>query len=162
VDADEMTYPAHVILRFRLEQALIAGTLSVADLPGAWNDGFHSLLGMVPPDDARGRLQDIHWYDGAFGYFPSYPLGAMAAAPPTPPQTVDGEYHGTSTRFQAEKRTCPHPGLVRFDVIGRAFQFRWDGNTLVDATIGPDGTLSGGAERITLVGRQTNQKIEAD
>jgi carboxypeptidase Taq len=80
VDADEMTYPAHVILRFRLEQALIEGTLLVADLPGAWNDGFKSLLGMVPPDDARGCLQDIHWYDGAFGYFPSYTLGAMAAA----------------------------------------------------------------------------------
>ena len=80
VDADEMTYPAHVILRFRLEQALVAGTLSVADLPGAWNDGFHALLGMTPPDDARGCLQDIHWYDGAFGYFPSYTLGAMAAA----------------------------------------------------------------------------------
>jgi carboxypeptidase Taq len=80
VDADEMTYPAHVILRFRLEQALIAGTLTVADLPGAWNDGFSALLGMVPPDDARGCLQDIHWYDGAFGYFPSYTLGAMAAA----------------------------------------------------------------------------------
>ena len=80
VDADEMTYPAHVILRFRLEQALVAGSLAVADLPGAWNDGFHSLLGMVPPDDARGCLQDIHWYDGAFGYFPSYTLGAMAAA----------------------------------------------------------------------------------
>lgn len=80
VDADEMTYPAHVILRFRLEQALIAGTLSVGDLPGAWNDGLHSLLGLTPPDDARGCLQDIHWYDGAFGYFPSYTLGAMAAA----------------------------------------------------------------------------------
>jgi carboxypeptidase Taq len=80
VDADEMTYPAHVILRFRLEQALIDGTLAVADLPGAWNEGFQSLLGMVPPDDARGCLQDIHWYDGAFGYFPSYTLGAMAAA----------------------------------------------------------------------------------
>ena len=80
VDADEMTYPAHVILRFRLEQALIAGELSVADLPGAWSDGFAALLGMVPPDDARGCLQDIHWYDGAFGYFPSYTLGAMAAA----------------------------------------------------------------------------------
>ena len=71
VDADEMTYPAHVILRFRLEQALVAGSLAVADLPGAWNDGFRALLGMVPPDDARGCLQDIHWYDGAFGYFPS-------------------------------------------------------------------------------------------
>ena len=80
VDADEITYPAHVILRFRLEQALIAGDLAVADLPGAWNDGFAALLGVRPPDDARGCLQDIHWYDGAFGYFPSYTLGAMAAA----------------------------------------------------------------------------------
>ena len=80
VDADEMTYPAHVILRFRLEQALIGGDLAVADLPGAWNDGFKALLGIVPPDDARGCLQDIHWYDGALGYFPSYTLGAMAAA----------------------------------------------------------------------------------
>ena len=80
VDADEMTYPAHVILRFRLEQAMVAGDLAVADLPGAWNDGFAALLGMTPPDDARGCLQDIHWYDGAFGYFPSYTLGAMAAA----------------------------------------------------------------------------------
>ena len=80
VEADEMTYPAHVILRFRLEQALIAGDLTVDDLPGAWNDGFRDLLGLTPPDDARGCLQDIHWYDGAFGYFPSYTLGAMAAA----------------------------------------------------------------------------------
>jgi carboxypeptidase Taq len=80
VDADEMTYPAHVILRFRLEQALIDGSLTVADLPGAWNEGFRKLLGLTPPDDARGCLQDIHWYDGAFGYFPSYTLGAMAAA----------------------------------------------------------------------------------
>ncbi len=80
VDADEMTYPAHVILRFRLEQALIAGDLQVADLPGAWRDGMQALLGIVPPDDANGCLQDIHWYDGAFGYFPSYTLGAMAAA----------------------------------------------------------------------------------
>ncbi len=80
VDADEMTYPAHVILRFRLERALIADELQVADLPGAWNDGLKALLGIVPPDDARGCLQDIHWYDGLFGYFPSYSLGAMAAA----------------------------------------------------------------------------------
>ncbi len=80
VDADELTYPAHVILRFRLERALIAGDLTLADLPGAWNDGTRSLLGITPPDDARGCLQDIHWHDGAFGYFPSYTLGAMAAA----------------------------------------------------------------------------------
>jgi carboxypeptidase Taq len=80
VDADELTYPAHVILRFRLERAMIAGDLAVADLPGAWNDGLQALLGVTPPDDAQGCLQDIHWYDGAFGYFPSYTLGAMAAA----------------------------------------------------------------------------------
>lgn len=80
VDADEMTYPAHVILRFRLEQALVSGDLLVADLPGAWNESLHKLLGITPPDDARGCLQDIHWYDGAVGYFPSYTLGAMAAA----------------------------------------------------------------------------------
>jgi carboxypeptidase Taq len=80
VDADELTYPAHVILRFRLERAMIAGELAVADLPGAWAEGLHALLGITPPDDARGCLQDIHWYDGGFGYFPSYTLGAMAAA----------------------------------------------------------------------------------
>jgi carboxypeptidase Taq len=80
VDADEVTYPAHVILRFRLERALIGGSLRVADLPAAWNAGLRDLLGIVPPDDARGCLQDIHWHDGAFGYFPSYTLGAMAAA----------------------------------------------------------------------------------
>ena len=59
---------------------MIAGDLAVGDLPGAWNDGLKTLLGIVPPDDAQGCLQDIHWYDGAFGYFPSYTLGAMAAA----------------------------------------------------------------------------------
>jgi carboxypeptidase Taq len=80
VEADELTYPAHVILRFRLEEALISGDLAVGDLPGAWNDGLHAVLGLRPPDDRRGCLQDIHWYDGAFGYFPSYTLGAMAAA----------------------------------------------------------------------------------
>jgi carboxypeptidase Taq len=80
VDADEVTYPAHVILRFRLEQALIAGQLKVADLPAAWNEGMEQLLGIVPPDDRLGCLQDIHWYDGAFGYFPTYTLGAMTAA----------------------------------------------------------------------------------
>ncbi|MGH7118077.1 MAG: carboxypeptidase M32 [Acetobacteraceae bacterium] len=80
VDADELTYPAHVILRFRLERALIAGDLRPGDLPAAWREGIAALLGIVPPDDGVGCLQDIHWYDGSFGYFPSYSLGAMAAA----------------------------------------------------------------------------------
>ena len=80
VDADEMTYPAHIILRFRFEQALMTGDLKVADLPGAWAEGMQNLLGITPPDDAQGVLQDIHWYAGIMGYFPSYSLGAMAAA----------------------------------------------------------------------------------
>ncbi|MBE0627795.1 MAG: carboxypeptidase M32 [Burkholderiales bacterium] len=79
-EADEVTYPAHVILRYRLERSLIAGDLRLRDLPGAWNDAMKTLLGVVPPDDRLGCLQDIHWYDGAFGYFPTYTLGAMAAA----------------------------------------------------------------------------------
>jgi carboxypeptidase Taq len=80
VDADEMTYPAHVIMRFRLEQALVSGDLPVRDLPGAWAEGLEKLLGIVPPNDRLGCLQDIHWYEGMFGYFPAYTLGAMAAA----------------------------------------------------------------------------------
>lgn len=80
VDADEVTYPAHVILRYELERAMVAGDLDVADLPGAWSDGLRRLLGLTPPDDRRGCLQDIHWYDGAWGYFPTYTLGALAAA----------------------------------------------------------------------------------
>ncbi len=80
VDADEVTYPAHVILRYRLEKAMIAGDLMPADLPGAWNEGMEDLLGLTPPSDAEGCLQDVHWYDGAWGYFPTYTLGAMAAA----------------------------------------------------------------------------------
>ncbi|WP_404380965.1 carboxypeptidase M32 [Caenispirillum salinarum] len=80
VDADEVTYPAHVILRYRLERDLIAGRLEIDDLPEAWNEGMQRLLGLTVPDDRRGVLQDIHWYDGAFGYFPTYTLGAMTAA----------------------------------------------------------------------------------
>lgn len=80
VDADEVTYPAHIILRYQLERALISGDLAPADLPGAWNDGMRNLLNILPPDDRRGCLQDIHWPSGEFGYFPTYTLGAVAAA----------------------------------------------------------------------------------
>ena len=80
VDADEVTYPAHVILRYRLERAMIAGDLVPADLPGAWAEGLRGLLGIAPANDREGCLQDIHWYDGAWGYFPTYTLGALIAA----------------------------------------------------------------------------------
>lgn len=80
VEADEVTYPAHVIIRYRLEKALIEGRMELEDLPGAWNEGYERLLGIRPPDDRLGCLQDIHWYGGAWGYFPTYTLGAMTAA----------------------------------------------------------------------------------
>jgi carboxypeptidase Taq len=80
VDADEVTYPAHVILRYRLERAMIAGDLAPRDLPGAWADGLQAAIGVTPASDREGVLQDIHWYDGAWGYFPTYTLGALIAA----------------------------------------------------------------------------------
>lgn len=80
VDADEVTYPAHVILRYELEQKLLSGDLPLVDLPDAWNQGLYKLLGLVLQNDRLGCLQDIHWYSGAIGYFPTYTLGAMSAA----------------------------------------------------------------------------------
>jgi carboxypeptidase Taq len=80
VEADEVTYTLHILARFELEKRLIAGELGVADLPSAWNEQYQSLLGIVPPDDAHGVLQDIHWSMGSFGYFPTYALGNLYAA----------------------------------------------------------------------------------
>lgn len=80
VDADEVTYNLHVILRFEIEQKLFAGTLAVKDLPTAWNAACEELLGLRPSSDREGVLQDVHWSGGAFGYFPSYCIGNMMAA----------------------------------------------------------------------------------
>jgi carboxypeptidase Taq len=101
VDADEVTYPAHVILRYRLERALIEDRMDLADLPGAWNESMKKLIGVVPPDDRDGCLQDIHWPGGAWGYFPTYTLGAMTAA----------------QLFAAAKKADPsiEPGLAKGD-----------------------------------------------
>ncbi|MFN2312600.1 MAG: carboxypeptidase M32 [Spirochaetia bacterium] len=80
VEADEVTYGLHVILRFELEKALIEGDLTVADLPDAWSATSQRLLGIKPSNDAEGVLQDIHWSTGAFGYFPTYALGNLYSA----------------------------------------------------------------------------------
>lgn len=80
VEADEVTYGLHIMLRFDLERRMIAGTLAVKDVPAAWNEGMKSLLGITPPNDAQGCLQDIHWSIGIFGYFPTYALGNLCAA----------------------------------------------------------------------------------
>lgn len=80
VEADEVTYPLHVILRFELECALIDGSLKIRDIPEAWNAKMQELLGIVPKTNAEGCLQDVHWAMGGFGYFPTYTLGNIYAS----------------------------------------------------------------------------------
>src|ERR671921_881928 len=102
VEADEVTYNLHILLRFELEVALIEGTLSVADLPAAWNEKMEEYLGITPKNDAVGALQDIHWADGLFGYFPTYTIGnvlsvqlfdeAARAHPEVPEQIREGQF----------------------------------------------------------------------
>ena len=79
VSADEVTYGLHIVLRFELELALIEGDLAVAELPAAWNERTRAYLGLDVPDDAHGVLQDVHWAEGIFGYFPTYALGNVIA-----------------------------------------------------------------------------------
>ena len=80
VEADEVTYNLHVMLRFDLERAVVHGELAVADLPAAWNERFEADFGLRPANDAQGVLQDIHWSAGLIGYFPTYTLGNLYAA----------------------------------------------------------------------------------
>jgi carboxypeptidase Taq len=80
VNADEITYNLHILVRFELERALISGDLKAVDLPDAWNAGYRRYLGVAPGNDAAGCLQDGHWADGLIGYFPTYTLGDVFAA----------------------------------------------------------------------------------
>ena len=80
VEADEATYNLHIMLRLDLEIALIEGSLEVKDLPEAWNAGMQDYLGLTPPDDSVGVLQDVHWSQGYFGYFSTYALGNLISA----------------------------------------------------------------------------------
>jgi carboxypeptidase Taq len=99
VEADEVTYNLHIILRFELEQALLEGSLKVEELPEAWNGKMREYLGLTPPTDADGVMQDIHWSSGSIGYFPTYTLGNVISA----------------QLFEAAQRQ--HPGLP--DEFGR-------------------------------------------
>src|SRR5262249_24077968 len=80
VEADEVTYNLHILLRYEMERDLFAGKLSVNDLPRTWNEKMEQDLGVVPPKDAEGVLQDIHWSSGLIGYFATYPLGNLYGA----------------------------------------------------------------------------------
>ncbi|WP_435064580.1 carboxypeptidase M32 [Halobaculum sp. EA56] len=80
VEADELTYHLHIVIRFEIERALISGDLDVEDVPEVWNDKYEEYLGIRPDTDAEGCLQDIHWSHGNFGYFPTYSLGSVLAS----------------------------------------------------------------------------------
>jgi carboxypeptidase Taq len=80
VEADELSYSLHIVLRFELELALLEQDMPVGELPEAWNRSMGELLGVRPASDAEGCLQDIHWAEGLFGYFPSYALGHLISA----------------------------------------------------------------------------------
>jgi carboxypeptidase Taq len=80
VEADEVTYGMHIILRFELEKDIIEGKVQASELPDLWDEKMESLLGIKPPTNSDGVLQDIHWSGGAFGYFPSYFLGNLYGA----------------------------------------------------------------------------------
>ncbi len=77
VEADELTYNLHIMVRFEMECALVEGTLAIADVPDAWNAKYKDYLGIVPPNDSNGCLQDVHWSAGLFGYFPTYSMGNL-------------------------------------------------------------------------------------
>jgi carboxypeptidase Taq len=131
VDADEVTYPAHVILRYRLEKAMIADELPLADLPAAWNDGMQALLGVVPPNDRLGCLQDIHWPSGGWGYFPTYTLGAMTAA-----QIFDAANRAEPDILPAIGRGdfAPLVGWLRANIHGQGS--RWETDELLTRATG--------------------------
>lgn len=97
VEADEATYNLHIIIRFELERALLADQLQVDDLPSAWRQKYREYLGIEPPDDADGVLQDVHWSAGLIGYFPTYSLGNLYAAQFY--ETADRELGGLAEQF---------------------------------------------------------------
>jgi carboxypeptidase Taq len=79
IEADEVTYNLHILIRFELELEIFEGGLELKELPEAWNARYREYLGLEVPDDAHGVLQDVHWAGGAFGYFPTYSLGNVIA-----------------------------------------------------------------------------------
>jgi carboxypeptidase Taq len=119
VNADEVSYGLHIILRFDLERDLIDGKVRVSELPEVWNSRFEELLGIIPPDDKEGVLQDIHWSMGYFGYFPTYFLGTLYGAqiygkaleqiPKLPDEYKKGEF---SNIVKFLKENIHHHGAV--------------------------------------------------
>lgn len=121
VDADEVTYPAHILLRYYIEKYLITDEMTVDDLPDAWRQGMEKFVGIVPENDANGCMQDIHWMDGTFGYFPTYTLGAIyasqlfAAAKQANSEILPALEQGNFTPLRSWVRTAIHDKASRFE-----------------------------------------------
>lgn len=136
-EADELTYNLHIFVRFDLERALIAEKLKVSELPDAWNDKMKAYLGIVPDNDAKGVLQDIHWASGYFGYFPTYALGNLLSVqfyeqavnehPDIPEQIRQGQFDTlrvwTNGRIHRYGAMFPPMEIVR-RVTGRGLDSR--------------------------------------
>ena len=131
VDADEVTYPAHIMLRYRLERALVADDLACDEIPGAWADIHESLLGLRPRCHADGCLQDIHWSVGEFGYFPSYTVGALMAA-----QFFDAAARDEPDLWQAIERGDFQPLLGWLRVNVHRLASRHEGPALLERATG--------------------------
>lgn len=114
VEADEVTYPLHIMLRFEIEQDILSGQLTVKEAPAAWNDKFKSYFGAVPPTDTLGLLQDVHWSSGLMGYFATYLLGTLLSAQlyhharQAHPQIPDEIQHGQFATLLQWMRTHIH------------------------------------------------------
>ena len=93
-EADELTYSLHVMVRYEIERMLFSGDIRVSDLPGIWNEKYRQYLGITPPDDTRGVLQDVHWSEGMFGYFPTYALGSALSSQLTAAMGKKIDYKG--------------------------------------------------------------------
>ena len=109
VEADEATYNLHILIRFELEQAMLNEELKAADLPGAWNEKYRHYLGLTPPNDAEGVLQDIHWSGGLIGYFPTYSLGNLYAAQFF--EQADADLGGLESMFRGGEFRALHDWL---------------------------------------------------
>lgn len=120
VEADEVTYNLHIFVRFELEQALLTGKLAVADVPEAWNAKYREYLGITPKTDSEGCLQDMHWANGIFGYFPTYTIGNVISAQLY--RRAKAEIPGLEDGF-AEGQFAPLLGWMRDHVHAHGAKF---------------------------------------
>jgi hypothetical protein len=127
VEADEVTYNLHIMLRFEIERALLSGDLQTADLPAAWNEKMQQYLGLTPENDREGVLQDVHWSLGLIGYFPSYMSGTLAATPNLPSGRSDTR---SSQRNRGRQSPPPHH-LASGEYVSRGLSLRISGDDSV-------------------------------